>query len=158
MTTEIGDVVLRPARRDDVAAIVALLADDELGAGREQVADPLPESYWRAFDAIEADDRNVLVVGDAGGRVVAVLQLTFIPGLTFAGGERAQIEGVRVAADRRGSGLGRRLVGWAVDEARSRGCRLVQLTTNKERAAARRFYESLGFAATHEGMKLDLGG
>jgi GNAT superfamily N-acetyltransferase len=152
-----GDVVFRPAERADVPAVVALLADDELGVSRERVADPLPAPYWQAFDAIDADERNLLVVGDLDGRVVAVLQVTFIPSLTFEGGERAQLEGVRVDASLRGTGVGRRLVSWAVDAARARGCRLVQLTTNRQRADARPFYESLGFVATHDGMKLDLG-
>jgi GNAT superfamily N-acetyltransferase len=150
------DVIFRPANRADVPAIVALLADDPLGGARETVAEAVDAAYWRAFDAIDADPRNTLVVADAGGEVVATMQLTFIASLTHRGGERAQIEGVRVSAGHRGGGLGRRMITWAVDEARARGCRLVQLTTDKRRPEAHRFYESLGFAATHEGMKLPL--
>ena len=150
------EAIFRPARRADVPAIVALLADDPIGAGRETVAEEVDAAYWRAFDAIDADPRNSLVVADLAGEVVATMQLTFVPSLTRRGGERAEIEGVRVAASQRGAGLGRRMIGWAVDEARARGCALVQLTTDKRRSDAHRFYESLGFTATHEGMKLIL--
>jgi GNAT superfamily N-acetyltransferase len=150
------EAIFRPARRADVPAIVALLADDPIGAGRETVTEEVDAAYWRAFDAIDADPRNTLVVADLDGTVVATMQLTFVPSLTRRGGERAEIEGVRVAASQRGAGLGRRMIAWAVDEARARGCALVQLTTDKRRADAHRFYESLGFTATHEGMKLIL--
>ncbi|MBO4209482.1 GNAT family N-acetyltransferase [Micromonospora echinofusca] len=151
-----SDVAFREARQSDVPAIVALLADDRLGAGREVVGEDVDAAYWAAFDAIDADPRNVLVVADVDGDVVGTMQLTFIPSLTRRGGERAQIEGVRVRADRRGSGLGRTMITWAVDRARERGCGLVQLTTDKSRADALRFYSSLGFEASHEGMKLAL--
>jgi GNAT superfamily N-acetyltransferase len=150
------EAIFRPARRADVPAIVALLADDPIGAGRETVSEEVDAAYWRAFDAIDADPRNTLIVADLSGTVVATMQLTFVPSLTRRGGERAEIEGVRVAASQRGAGLGRRMIAWAVDEARARGCALVQLTTDKRRADAHRFYESLGFTATHEGMKLIL--
>jgi GNAT superfamily N-acetyltransferase len=150
------EAIFRPAQRADVPAIVALLADDPIGAGRETLTEDVDAAYWRAFDAIDADPRNTLVVADLDGEVVATMQLTFVPSLTRRGGERAEIEGVRVAASQRGAGLGRRMIGWAVDEARARGCALVQLTTDKRRADAHRFYESLGFTATHEGMKLIL--
>lgn len=149
-------VQFRPARRTDVPGIVALLADDALGRRREQYEDPLPPEYLAAFDAIERDPNNLLAVGVDGASVVATLQLTFIPSLTFRGGWRMQIEAVRVAESHRGSGLGRRLVEWSIDQARQRSCHLVQLTTNKQRTQARRFYESLGFEATHHGMKLYL--
>lgn len=147
---------IRAARRDDIAAIVALLADDELGRRRERDEDPLPECYEHAFAAIDADPRHELVVGDEGGRVVATLHLMFLPSLSHQGGERAQIEAVRTASSHRGRGLGRELMRWAIERARDRGCRMVQLTTDKTRADARRFYECLGFRATHEGMKLPL--
>jgi GNAT superfamily N-acetyltransferase len=150
------EVIFRPAVRGDVPAVVALLADDPLGAARETVSEDVDAAYWRAFDAIDADPNNALVVAERDGEVVGCLQLTYIASLTRGGGERAQIEGVRVAAAARGSGLGRRMVRWAVAEARARGCRLVQLTTDKRRPDAHRFYASLGFAATHEGMKLEL--
>jgi ribosomal protein S18 acetylase RimI-like enzyme len=149
-------LAFRRARRDDVAAIVSLLADDFLGATREELGPPLPGSYYAAFDAIEADRNNELIVGEAAGRVVAVLQLTYIPYLSFRGSWRAQVESVHVAAELRGRGAGTALMREGVGRARTRGCRLVQLTTDKRRPEARRFYEKLGFQATHEGMKLFL--
>jgi GNAT superfamily N-acetyltransferase len=152
------EVIFREARRDDVPVIVAMLADDTLGSGRETVGEDVDAAYWRAFDDLQDDPRNVLVVADLGGEVVGTMQLTFIPSLTRRGGERAEIEGVRVRADQRGAGLGRQMIEWAIDQARERGCRLVQLTTDKRRPDAHRFYESIGFEATHEGMKLSLGG
>jgi GNAT superfamily N-acetyltransferase len=149
-------VIFREARRTDVPAIVALLADDPLGGGRETVGEDVDAAYWRAFDAIDADERNALVVADRDGEVVGTMQLTFIPGLSRRGAERAQIEGVRVRADQRGSGLGRQMIEWAIDQARERGCGLVQLMSDKTRADAHRFYASIGFVASHEGMKLGL--
>lgn len=146
-----SDVIFRTATDDDLPAIVALLADDVIGAGREAAT---TDAYRAAFAAITADPRNHLVVADVGGVVAGTLQLTFIPGLSRMGAERAQIEAVRVAAAHRGGGLGRRMVGWAIDQARARGCRLVQLTSDKRRTDAIRFYASLGFEATHEGFKL----
>jgi ribosomal protein S18 acetylase RimI-like enzyme len=150
------DVRFRPARAGDLPAIVRLLADDPLGAKREDVRDPLPEAYRRAFAEIEADPNNEVLVAIRGGAVVGTLQLTFIPGLSHTGGRRCQIEAVRIDGAMRGSGLGRRLIEHAIERARERGCRLVQLTTDKTRADARRFYEGLGFTASHEGMKLRL--
>lgn len=149
-----SDVIFRTATEDDLPAIVALLADDVIGAGRE-AADGT-RAYRAAFAAIAADPRNRLIVADVDGAVAGTLQLTFIPGLSRMGAERAQIEAVRVAADHRGRGLGRQMIDWAVGEARARGCRLVQLTSDKRRTDAIRFYESLGFEATHEGLKLPL--
>ena len=146
---------LRRARRQDVQAIVRLLASDPLGATRETgCGDELPEAYWQAFDAIAADPRQLLVVAELDGCVVGTLQLTLIPSLTYRGGERAQIEAVRIDPDSRGHGLGRVMVGWAIEQARARGCRVVQLTTDQRRPEALRFYESLGFRATHTGLKL----
>ena len=135
---------------------MALLADDDLGSGREQADGPLPAAYVEAFGEIDGDDRNELVVAEEGGRIVATLQLTFVPSLTHQGGERAQLEGVRAAAGHRGRGTGGLLLGWVESRARQRGCRVLQLTTDKRRPDARRFYEALGFRATHEGMKLPL--
>ncbi|MDI1442720.1 GNAT family N-acetyltransferase [Polyangium sp. 6x1] len=149
-------MIFRDARREDVPIVVELLAADALGATRETTEGPLPEAYHQAFEAIERDPNNRLVVVEDGGAVIGCLQLTFIPGLTYQGGLRMQIEGVRVAESHRGAGVGRRLLQWSIEEARARGCRLVQLTTNKARTEAKRFYESLGFTASHEGMKLDL--
>ena len=133
-----------------------MLADDVLGAGREEYAAPLPASYPSAFEAIDGDPNSELVVGELDGRVVAVLQLTCIPTLTRRGSRRALIEGVRVDASLRSGGIGRKLVEWAIGRAREKGCRLVQLTSDKRRGDAIRFYESLGFVASHEGMKLEL--
>jgi ribosomal protein S18 acetylase RimI-like enzyme len=149
-------MIVRDAKREDVLAIVAMLADDTLGRSRERFEDPLPQPYWDAFAAIEADPNNRLLVAEIDGSVAACLQLTFIPGLSRRGAGRAQIESVRVASAYRGAGLGRRLIEAAIAEARRHGATIVQLTTDKTRADARRFYEGLGFVASHEGMKLSL--
>jgi len=145
------DLVIRRATAEDVPAIVAMLADDPLGARRESPGDP---AYAAAFAAIDADPRQYLAVAVAGESVVGTLQLTFIPGLSRRGSTRALIEAVRVRADRRGSGLGRRLAEWAIATSRSQGAAMVQLTTDASRADAHRFYERLGFVASHVGMKL----
>jgi len=133
-----------------------MLADDELGASREASSGALPESYREAFAAIARDSNNQLVVLEREGAVAGFLQLTFIPCLTHQGGTRALIEGVRVRSDLRGQGVGADLISHVVELARKHGCRLVQLTTNKRRSDSIRFYEQLGFQATHEGFKLDL--
>ncbi|WHT18106.1 GNAT family N-acetyltransferase [Crossiella sp. CA-258035] len=143
----------RRARAADVTAIVAMLADDQLGAGRERPGDP---AYQEAFAALDADPNQLLLVAEADGEVVGTLQLTFIPGLSRLGMWRAQIEAVRVSKHQRGGGLGQRMVEFAIAEARSRGCGLVQLTTDATREHAHRFYERLGFVASHVGMKLPL--
>jgi GNAT superfamily N-acetyltransferase len=148
-------VVFRDARRSDAPEIVALLADDEIGAGREGDVDG---AYWTAFDQIAADPWNRLIVAELDGQIAGTLQLTFLPGLSRHGMLRAQIEAVRVARQRRGQRLGRTMIEWAVEAARARGCGLVQLTSDKRRAEAIRFYESLGFTASHEGLKLPLTG
>ena len=150
-------VHFRRAAHADLRAIVELLADDPLGARRERLAETLPEAYLRAFDAIDADSNQALIVAEREGEVVGVLQLTFIASLTWQGSTRALIEGVRVAASARGAGIGEALVREAIDRSRRRGCRIVQLTTDRTRADAHRFYERLGFAATHVGMKLHIG-
>jgi len=149
-------VRIRPATREDVAAIVRMLADDPLGATRERCEDPLPAEYWSAWEAIERDPNQLLIVAEVDGAAAGVLQLTFIPGLTRLGSWRALVEGVRIDRARRGAGLGEIMLTWAVDEARRRGCRLIQLTTDKQRPDAHRFYERLGFVATHVGMKREL--
>lgn len=146
-------IALRHARREDVPAIVAMLADDPLGAQRERFEDPLPKSYFEAFEAIDADPNQELIVATHDAAVIGVLQLTYTPSLTYQGSWRASIEGVRVHADHRSSGIGRRLFEDAIERARGRNCLLVQLTTDKKRPDALRFYESLGFVASHEGMK-----
>lgn len=142
---------IRRATADDVPAIVAMLADDPLGARRESPGDP---AYGAAFADIDADQNQYLAVADVGGEVVGTMQLTFIPGLSRRGATRALIEAVRVRSDRRGGGIGRQLTEWAIEEARGRGAALVQLTTDASRADAHRFYERLGFVASHVGMKL----
>jgi GNAT superfamily N-acetyltransferase len=149
-------VSFRRAARGDLPVIVRLLADDPLGAKRERHETPLPASYLRAFEAIDADPNNELVVACLGEEVVGVLQLTFIPYLTYQGAWRALIEAVRIDSKRRSQGLGKAILEWAIARARERGCHVVQLTTDKARADAKRFYESLGFVASHEGMKLHL--
>jgi GNAT superfamily N-acetyltransferase len=152
----IDKVSFREAKRDDVPAIVALLADDPLGMTREQPGDELPEGYWTAFEAIERDPNNMLVVAEIDGQIVGTLQLTYIPNLTYTGGERAQIEGVRVSAEQRGQGVGQALIGWVIELARDRGCRVVQLTTDRQRSDAIRFYQKIGFRPSHMGMKFPL--
>jgi GNAT superfamily N-acetyltransferase len=134
-----------------------MLADDPLGATREAFSSPLPDCYPTAFDAIDRDPNNELVVAEtADGIVIGVLQITFIPYLTYRGGWRALIEGVRVASGFRSGGVGRQMFDWAIQRAKDRGCRVVQLTSDKSRPDAIRFYEQLGFVASHEGMKLHL--
>jgi ribosomal protein S18 acetylase RimI-like enzyme len=149
-------IAIRSARRADVPAIVALLADDPLGSAREENTDPLPASYWRAFDDITGQSGNFLLVAEQNGIVIGCLQLTLIPGLSRRGMKRGLIEAVRVGVAGRGQGLGERLVRHAIEIARREGCGLVQLTTDKSRADAHRFYERLGFVASHVGMKLAL--
>jgi len=152
----VTDLPFRRATAADLPAIVGMLADDVLGAKRERFETPLPASYLKAFEEIEADPNNELVVACLDDAVVGVLQLTIIPYLTHQGSRRALIEGVRVSSAHRGTGLGTRLFEWAIGRARERGCRMVQLTTDKARPDAKRFYEALGFVASHEGMKLVL--
>ena len=157
LTVDVTPVELRRATAADLPALVALLADDPLGAARETVDGDLAP-YRGAFDLLDADPAHVLVAAVDGDVLVGTLQLTFLPGLARRGALRAQIEAVRVAAGARGRGLGAAMIGWAVGEARRRGCGLVQLTTDKSRADAHRFYAGLGFIASHEGMKLQLPG
>lgn len=149
-------LAFRRAVSDDLNAIVALLVDDPIGSGRESAGVPLDPCYAAAFAAIERDPNQLLAVAERDGRVIGVLQLSFIPGLTRRGLWRGQIEGVRVAAGERGSGIGRAMLEWAIEECRKRGCGLVQLTSDKRRTDAHGFYQALGFEATHEGYKLSL--
>lgn len=143
----------REARREDVQDVVALLADDALGAAREG-SDLAP--YLAAFDAMQAEAGNTLIVGEEAGRIVATYQLTVISGLSLRASRRAQVESVRVAADLRGRGIGAAMMADAETRARAAGCRLVQLTSNAGRERARKFYESLGFTPSHIGFKRDL--
>jgi GNAT superfamily N-acetyltransferase len=146
-------VEIRRATAEDVPTIVALIANDQLGATRETPGDP---RYLAAFEEIDADRNQTLAVVDRDGEVVGTLQITFIPGMSRTGMTRATIEAVRIRADQRGEGLGQRFIEWAIEQARERGCGLVQLTTDASRADAHRFYERLGFKASHVGMKLPL--
>jgi GNAT superfamily N-acetyltransferase len=149
-------IIFRSALLSDIPAIVALLADDQLGSRREIVGTSLDPGYVEAFRAIEADANQRLVVAVENDEVVGTLQITFIPGIARAGAWRGQIEAVRVAAHRRDSGLGKSMMEWAIEQCRSRNCALVQLTTDKSRVNAHRFYDKLGFVASHEGYKLYL--
>jgi len=152
--TDTDKLVLRPARREDVPSIVRLLADDHLGATREALTDPLPASYYAAFDAISAQSGSELLVGQIGSEVVACLQLMILPGLSHQGMTRAQLEGVRVDAPLRGKGIGEKLCLYAIERAKEKGCGLVQLTSDNSRVAAHRFYERMDFKKSHVGMKL----
>jgi len=152
--TAMSSITIRQARRDDVAVVVALLADDRLGRARECVEDPLPPSYLAAFERLNRDPDIRLVVAEDEGRVVGCLQLCIIPGLSSQGAPRALIEDVRVASDRRSHGIGARLVQWAVAEARGKGCKLVELLTHNIRIDAQRFYKRLGFEPSHVGMTI----
>ncbi|MDX3002419.1 GNAT family N-acetyltransferase [Kribbella solani] len=145
---------IRRATAGDVAGIVAMIAGDQLGATRESTDDLAP--YLQAFDRIDADPNQLLVVAERNDELVGTLQLTIIPGLSRRGSSRGLIEAVRVAATARGEGLGSTLIRWAIDESRTRGCTLVQLTSDKTRTEAHRFYTNLGFENTHEGFKLKL--
>ncbi|HJQ40168.1 MAG TPA: GNAT family N-acetyltransferase [Thermoanaerobaculia bacterium] len=149
-------ITIRVATIEDVPAIVALLADDSIGATRERLADPLPGEYAAAFRAIDADPNNELLVAESSGTIVGTLQMTYTPGLSRTGMWRATLEAVRVASASRGAGIGAMLVQEAVERARRRGCGLVQLTTDRRRTDTKRFYERLGFVDTHLGMKLTL--
>jgi GNAT superfamily N-acetyltransferase len=150
-------VVLRTATRADVSAIVDLIAADQLGATRDGVRDEKDlAAYAAAFQSIEADPAHLPLVAEQDGQIVGTFQLSFLPGLARRGALRAQIEAVRVADSQRGSGVGAAMMRWAIGEAQRRGCSLVQLTTDKARADAHRFYARLGFVASHEGMKLAL--
>jgi ribosomal protein S18 acetylase RimI-like enzyme len=148
-------VKIRPAQSDDVAAIVAMLADDALGRGRERIEDPLPPCYLQAFEKVERDPNIQLVVAEGeGGEVIGCLQLCILPGLSSQGASRGLIEDVRVAAHSRSRGIGEQLVQWAVAEAQAKGCRLVELLTHNTRIDAQRFYKRLGFTASHVGMTI----
>ena len=149
-----GDLEIRPAVAEDVPAIVGMLADDPLGAHRESPDDLTPDRA--ALERHHGDAHHQVVVAVREGRVVGTLQLTIVPGLSRRGATRSIIEGVRIHADERGSGLGTRLIEWAVDESRRQECHLVQLTSDKTRTDAHRFYERLGFTASHTGFKLQL--
>ena len=151
----ISEITIRRTRREDVGVIVAMLADDPLGGARERIEDPLPQSYFRAFEQL-ADNPNIIlaVAEDGEGAVVGCLQLCILPGLSSQGASRGLIEDVRVAKHRRSRGIGEQMVTWAVAEARARGCKLVELLTHHTRVDAQRFYERLGFARSHVGVTI----
>jgi N-acetylglutamate synthase-like GNAT family acetyltransferase len=151
----ISSITIRHARRDDVGVIVAMLADDPLGSARERLEEPLPASYFRAFEALERASHIQLVVAeDEDGAVIGCLQLCILPGLSSQGASRGLIEDVRVATHCRSRGVGEKIVQWAVAEARAKGCALVELLTHGTRVDAQRFYARLGFQPSHVGMTL----
>ncbi|MEM7367493.1 MAG: GNAT family N-acetyltransferase [Bacteroidota bacterium] len=147
-------MIFRSATKSDVFAIVGLLAHDKLGKQREAFQSPLPPAYSRAFEKIDQDpNQELIVLEDVNKEIIGTLQLSFIQYLTYQGGVRAQIEAVRIRDDQRGKGIGEKMFLWAIDRAKARGAHLLQLTTDKQRPEAIRFYERLGFIASHEGMK-----
>lgn len=156
MAASPGELLYRDAVEADLPALVAMLAEDALGATREDPSSPLNPRYLDSFRHIDADPNNALTVVEQNGALLGMLQLTFIPYLTHTGSWRCVIEGVRIHRDHRGRGLGSEFIRWAIDRARERGCSIVQLTSDKQRPDALRFYESLGFSASHEGFKLRL--
>jgi ribosomal protein S18 acetylase RimI-like enzyme len=151
-----NDLDCREATLDDLPRIIVLLADDALGKGREHMTSGIDDRYVSAFRAIEASPDQMQTVAELDGAVVGCMQLSLLPGLSFHGGWRGQIESVRIASEQRGKGLGHQYLAWAINRFRERGCGLVQLNTHKSRANAIRFYKSLGFEASHEGFKLAL--
>lgn len=150
------EIVFRQAMREDLSEIVRMLADDFLGSRRERYKNPLPESYVKAFEEIEADKNNELIIAEKDGEIVGTLQITFTPSISFQGGKRATVESVRVDGKYRGQGVGKELMLWAINRAREENCLMMQLTTNADRKDAHRFYENLGFKGSHLGMKLYL--
>jgi GNAT superfamily N-acetyltransferase len=149
-------VRFRSAKRGDILAIVAMLAEDKLSAQRERFERPLPGAYYAAFEAIAADPNQELIVAELDGEVVGTLQLMYLPSISYQGRTRAQVESVRVLERLRGHGIGAEMMKWAIERARQHGCHLMQLTSHKSRADAHRFYEKLGFTASHIGMKINL--
>ena len=151
-----NNITFRNATIQDLDKIVYFLSDDELGKKRELYKQPLPDSYIKAFKSINSDPNNELIVACYHDEIVGVQQITFTPFITHQGGWRATIEGVRIASSELGKGVGSMLIRWAIQRAKERGCHMVQLTNDKKRSDALRFYESLGFKASHEGVKLQI--
>ena len=151
-----GNLRFRRARRSDVPAIVRLLADDDLGSRRERYEQPLPDSYYSAFEQIENDPNHELIVAEQDGEVIGTVHLMFLPSLSFQGGLRAQVESVRVDKRFQNQGIGSEMMRWTIERARECGAHVMQLTTHKTRIDAHRFYERLGFEGSHLGMKLRL--
>ena len=150
------DIIFRRATKADLPSIVHLLADDDLGSQRERDKDPLPESYYSAYEEIHRDPNHEMIVAELNGEVMGTLHLMFLPSISFQGGLRAQIESVRIDNQHQNRGLGSQMMKWAIERAKARGAHIVQLTTHKTRGDAHRFYERLGFKGTHLGMKLSL--
>jgi GNAT superfamily N-acetyltransferase len=151
-----SDIHFRPARLVDLSEIVRMLADDELGSQRERCEDPLPESYYAAFEQINNDFNQQLIVAEFDGKVIGTLHLMFLPSISYQGGLRAQVESVRVDRQYQNQGVGSTMMKWTIERAKERGAHMVQLTTHKSRQDAHRFYERLGFQGSHLGMKLNL--
>lgn len=147
-------MIFRNATKEDLPSIVQLLATDTLGAKRENYADPLPKSYYDAFDIINADENQELIVLEKEGIIIGTMQLSYLQYLTYQGGMRAQIEAVRIRENERGKGVGKQLFEWAIQRAKQKGAHLIQLTTDASRDDALEFYKSLGFKHTHAGMKM----
>lgn len=150
------NILFRLATRDDLPSIVRMLADDDLGSQRERFEDPLPESYYSAFEQIDIDPNHELIVAERNGEVIGTLHLMFLPSVSFQGGLRAQVESVRVDKRFQSQGIGSEMMKWSMARAKQRGAHVVQLTTHKTRVDAHRFYERLGFKGSHLGMKLSL--
>ena len=151
-----SELVFRLAKREDLLSIVRMLAEDDLGNQRERFEDPLPDSYYKAFEQIENDPNHELIVVEMDGEVVGTLHLMFLPSVSFQGGLRAQVESMRVDEKYRSQGVGSKMMKWVIERARERNAHLVQLTTHRSREDAHRFYERLGFKGSHLGMKLSL--
>ncbi len=147
---------MRLATREDVSEIVRLLADDDLAKKREHYDNPLPETYYSAFEIISSDKNNFLIVAEIEDSIIGCLQLTYITYLTYQGGKRALIEGVRIDSKYRGKGIGKMMIDWVLSKAKQDGCHMVQLTTDKKRPDALEFYKQLGFIPSHEGLKFFL--
>ncbi len=151
-----SEAIFRLATRADLSSIVRMLADDELGSQRERYQDPLPDSYFKAYEKIDSDPNHELIIAELDGDVVGTLHLMFLPSISFQGGLRAQVESVRVDVEYRSKGIGSKLMKWTIERAKDRGAHVVQLTTHRSREEAHRFYERLGFKGSHLGMKLSL--
>ena len=151
-----SDIHFRLATREDVPAVVCMLAEDKLGSQRERYENPLPATYYSAFEEIQKDSNHELIVAEQDQEIIGTLHLMFLPSLSFQGGLRAQIESVRVSESQRGLGIGSEMMNWAIARAKTRGAHIVQLTTHASRTDAHRFYERLGFKGSHQGMKLSL--
>lgn len=149
-------ITIREATVEDLPAVVAMLADDDLGSGREQISAEIPAAYYTAFEKIETDPNSRIILAELSGEIVGTFHLIYIPSLSYTGSTRAQIESVRTVKHLRGQGIGKKMMQWAIETARADGCHLIQLSTNNQRQRAHHFYKQLGFTASHQGMKLML--